>query len=88
MTTSHIPPIAKEAYTLFVKVWPINTNTPADEAEAILDSLDNYLLSIVEASDWFPSPYGGAVALPTVDEAITAAKWVTIPQPSIITVWL
>src|SRR5690349_12921063 len=71
---SQIPPIFTEAYAVFVKVWALTPDTPADEAEAILDLLDNYLLVLAEPSRWFPSPYGGAIAVASIDQALPIAK--------------
>jgi len=76
MPTTTFPPASQRSYVVFVKLWSLGPGTPADEAQALFDHLDLDLRCLAdnEEQDWFPSPYGGAIAVRTVDEAIHAAN--------------
>lgn len=71
-----IPPLDLEGYTLFIKVWSLSAATASDVAAAIVDVVDAALLALpgIDSNKerWFPSPYGAAIILPTVVDALDA----------------
>jgi len=71
-----VPPVGGRACALFVKMWALNPDILAPEAVALIDRLDDALLSHVdrEGYDWFPSPYGGAIRITAAESAVTAAQ--------------
>src|SRR4051812_38086363 len=69
-----VPPASERAYIVFVKAWLLGPKIPADEAQAAIENLDDLLLSLAEKERWYPSPYGGAIAVDHVDDAMEAAR--------------
>jgi hypothetical protein len=76
MPITNIPAASRRAYVLFVKLGSLDSSTSADRVQALFDSLDINLRSLAQdqEQDWFPNPYGGAIAVPTVDDAIRDAE--------------
>lgn len=68
-----IPPASERAYVVFVKAWSLGPKTPANLAQALIDQIDNLLLGLADKARWYPSPYGGAIAVDTVVDAMNAA---------------
>lgn len=71
---TNVPPASGRACAVFVKMWALRTDIQVSKAVALIDRLDEALLSRVEQDDWFPSPYGGAIRIAQAESAVAAAQ--------------
>jgi hypothetical protein len=76
MTTANQPAPFQRFYIIFAKLWQLTKNSPADEAKTLVDLLDEKLLDLAskDTQFWFPNPFGGAVLVNSIDEAMDGAK--------------
>jgi len=70
------PPLFRKGYAVFVKLWDLKPRTPADVAQQVVKSLDEVLLQQTtrDRDAWFPSPYGGAIIVGNIEDALSSAE--------------
>src|SRR4051794_3357071 len=68
-------PLWRQGYAVFVKLWDLHADSPADETRSIVDTLDQALVAAVGNAgrgkgSWFRNPYGGSALFPDIDAGL------------------
>ena len=63
-------PLWRQGFAVFVKLWDLTPDAPADKVCMLVDALDEVLLRRAGSASWFQNPYGGSALFLDVDTCL------------------